>query len=179
MNATATAPKSAPKSSAKVATDAPPAAPVIISVPPAKAKSAMEILAELRAKQKAEADAIELQIKALETQAKEESAARILLIEGAINDLVTELNGAGVEYSLSLLSTHAREMSSNQGKLRPVSLGRTVSDGSRSSYTDAQRANAVELFKAGKTASEVSNATGIKIPSLNLIKAAAGLTKKR
>ena len=128
-----------------------------------------------------QADMVTPKIKALAA-----ARARVVELEQAIaTELNHELAGLPAQFGFAdVKSFAAAVLTATGGKRRP---GRKVNAAKpvprkrrkRAIITDATRAEVKELVKAGKSGTEIAKAVGISLASVQKIKSAAGLVKKR
>lgn len=109
-------------------------------------------------------------IAALEAELAAKKAARAAALEKEREELNAKLSAlhetVGLPDTAALIAALRR-------------LGRKTGVGTRARISPEARAAVVAALKTGKTAKEVAAETGVSLPSVNLIKSKAGLTKPR
>jgi len=116
----------------------------------------------------------------------EATKAKVAGLEKSIAaQLSKELAALPGEYGFDSVDSFVNAVRAASGKRRgrPVSTGKKASGGKkrrkRSVITDATRAEVKKLVEAGKTGGAIAKAVGISLPSVQNIKKALGLVKKR
>jgi hypothetical protein len=119
----------------------------------------------------------------------EAARARLANLEQAIaEELRTELASLPAKYGFGSASEFADAVRAagdgRRGRGRPPRAGAAKSAGGRprrrrAVITDETRASVKKMVESGKTGSEISKALKISLPSVQNIKKALGLVKKR
>jgi hypothetical protein len=120
-------------------------------------------------------------------QQLEAAKAKIANLENAIAaELSKELAGLPAKFGFSDVKSFLKAVKSAAGGKRRGKAGKTAKKSSggkkrrtRAVITDATRAEVKKLVEAGKTGGQIAKAVGISLPSVQNIKKALGLVKKR
>ena len=111
------------------------------------------------------------EIAALEKQAAKEAKEKLLALPAAVGlKNVTELVKALLPYAKGLKLS---------GKAEAPAKAAGAKKGKRAKITDDMRKAILEDLKGGATAAAAAAKHGVSVASVNLIKSAAGLVKKR
>jgi len=111
--------------------------------------------------------------------------ARIASLEQSIaNELQVELAALPAKYGFASAAAFAAAVkAAGKGRKRGAAKAATGGAGGkrrkRAIITDATRASVKKMVEAGKTGAEISKGLGISLPSVQNIKKALGLVKKR
>ncbi len=109
-------------------------------------------------------------------QELEAAKAKISSLESAIAaELNKELSALPAKFGFSDVGTFIKAVKAAAGKKGKTGKKRRT----RAVITDATRAQVKKLVEAGKTGGEIATAVGISLPSVQNIKKALGLVKKR
>lgn len=112
------------------------------------------------------------EIAALEKQAAKEAKEKLLALPAAVGlKNVTELVKALLPYAKGLKLSGGAEASAK--------AARAVKKGKRAKITEEIKKAILEDLKGGATAAAAADKHGVSVASVNLIKSAAGLVKKR
>ncbi len=118
---------------------------------------------------------------------KELQAARVRIssLEQSIaNELQAELAALPAKYGFASAAAFAAAVkAAGKGRKRGAAKAATGGAGGkrrkRAIITDATRASVKKMVEAGKTGAEIAKGLGISLPSVQNIKKALGLVKKR
>jgi hypothetical protein len=115
--------------------------------------------------------------------------AKVTELEAAIAaDLNTELAALPAQFGFDNTAAFIAAVRSAAGKRRGRKPGKTNGASAklvqakrrkRAKITDETRAQVKKLLEAGKTGGEIAKATGISLPSVQNIKKALGLVRKK
>jgi len=115
----------------------------------------------------------------------ESARARLANLEQAIaSELRAELASLPAKYGFASAREFANAVTSASGARRGRKPGKAAAGGGgkrrrRAVITDETRASVKKLVEGGKTGGEIAKALGISLPSVQNIKKALGLVKKR
>lgn len=114
----------------------------------------------------------------------EAARARLANLEQAIaSELRTELASLPAKYGFASAREFANAVSAASGARRGRKPGKAAAGGRqrrrRAVITDETRASVKKLVEGGKTGGEIAKSLGISLPSVQNIKKALGLVKKR
>lgn len=114
----------------------------------------------------------------------EAARARLASLEQAVRDeLKQELAGLPQKYGFEsveeFLAAVRDAAGGRRGRRKGAKAGRAAGRRQRAKITDETRAQVKKLVEAGKTGAEIANTLGISLPSVQNIKKALGLVKKR
>ena len=111
-------------------------------------------------------------------QELEAAKAKISSLENAIAaELNKELSALPAKFGFSDVGSFIKAVKAAAGKKGKTAGGKKRR--TRAVITDATRAQVKKLVEAGKTGGEIATAVGISLPSVQNIKKALGLVKKR
>ena len=114
----------------------------------------------------------------------EATRAKLAALEQAVQaELKTELAALPAKYGFESVAAFVAGVRRASGRRRgrppkaaPASIGKRRR---RATVTDAMRAEVKKLVEAGKTGAEIATAVGVSLPTVQNIKKALGLVRKK